>query len=345
MKDYSSITASIARTFESNLLFMRSKYQYHYALRKWRIDNDQKYVQPIFIDFQMRTLKMIPKINKMDDPDYVKKESEKMLLHYPTEPEKKAKRREIYAKKPEILFYSNILHYIFLAKTYSVDILPEYKPYMDKAIKILKDVDLKSLFLDEGFIEHNPSGSANDSYYLKYLGIDDYEPELLEKFKSFWLNRKTNTHLQFINKIYGMTHLVIAASYYYQQIVDKEKMKWILTFFEKEIDTIIREANADVVAEVGLCFRLCGIQEHPVIDACREHIAKFFNPERGVITKEESVSTLERLEHRNVISLLLFSSYESFNLGPNIALFIREKDRTLYIPEKGHFIGYEEDED
>jgi hypothetical protein len=333
------VVTEIKKTYEKKLAFLRPYYQYHYAQRLWRIDNDQKYLQPIFADFQIRTLKYIPTIARLDNHAFVKEESLKLLKGYPGKTEKKALRRKVYEKYPEVLFYSHLLQYLFLAKAYYLNTYPGFRDYYNKALGALKRVDLKKFYLSPEMIEYNPSASANYSYYQKYLGVADYEKELLTTFKDFWLNKETPTKLEFLNKVYGLTHLVIASSYFYQEIVNYHKLEWIFDFFDENFDLIIERSNPDVVAEVGLCFKLAGKFDHKVVKKAQKYVISKFDPEKGFIPRDNKEASIEKLEHRNTIALLLLSDFDDLNLGPNLAIYLRERKRALYLPEKGRFIG------
>ena len=339
------IVNSIVDTFDSHLGFLRHRYQYHYALRRFRVDNNSKYVQPILTDFQMRSLKWFPKLTSLSEKGFIEGEATRMANSYPDSSEKKALRKKVYLKNPQILFYNNLLLYLFLAKTYYLDFLEGFKEEFEKAINHLKEVDFENILFDEGIIEHNPSAVANCVYYLQFLEVVDLEDKLHTKFKAFWLEKATNSALSNKHKVYAMTHVIIAASYYYQRILKKDKFDWILTFFEKEFDWIVKNTNADIVGEVGLCFRLCGLHDHEIVKKASDHVISKFDEKEGLIPKEEGKSGHEKLEHRNSVSLLLLSDYEEFCLGPNLYILMREKGRTLYLPEKGKFVGVDEDED
>jgi hypothetical protein len=335
----------IIDTFERNLFSLPVKYQYHWATRRYRIDPDVKYIQPIWSDFQQRTLAAIPKIISVNFFNTPKRIGSQIVANYSTNTIKKKLRVEHYQKHPEILFYFNLIHYLFMVKSYRLRALGELKKHYTKGIGILTKVNWEELFLDPGLIAVNPSAVANNIYYLNFLGVINLERQLIQTYKDYWLSFTPKDPVEWQNKVYGLTHLIIAASYFYQRKVERVKFDWVLEFFENNIDQIIKNTNSDITAEVGLCFKLCGVKSHIVIDKTINHLHTQIDSDLGVIIREDGQNSLEKLEHRNVVATLLMSHWRRLTPGPDLYTFLKEEKKSLYIPIKGKMVGQEIVED
>lgn len=332
--EYKKIADRILDTYEKNLFSLSPKYQSHFAVRVLRVKDDERYLNPILVDFQSRTLTTIPRIKELQKGESPKNLAEEMLESYVAKSEKKRRRLEVYKKKPEIYFYLKLIHYLFLAKSFNLDKLEGFSDYFEVGVNHLKTVNLEEILFYEDLVEHNPSPVANSVYYLEYLGVGNLSEQLLDTYRTFWSERKANTEVEWQNKIYALTHLIIAASYFYQRYVEKESFSWILDFFERDFDEIAENTNPDIVAEVGLCFRLCGQKDHEVVKKAKDFVSSSFDEEKGYIPKENNKESLEKAEHRNIITVLLMADYDEFNQGPDLLSFMRKKRLTLYLPNK-----------
>jgi hypothetical protein len=117
------------------------------------------------------------------------------------------------------------------------------------------------------------------------------------------------------NKLYGMTHFIIADSRY-QRLVPELKYCWILDYFDTNIAQILSWAKPDVVAEVGLCFRLCGLHDHRVVELVKERLAQAFDEDRGIIPSAASEVDFDSSEHRNAVAYLVFFPWDTLREGP-----------------------------
>lgn len=337
------VVVQIIKTYEENLFSLHLKYQYHWSLRRWRLSGDKKYLQPIFNDLQRRTMSLVPKIKKLGWRTPAAVLGRRMLESYHASTPKKKNRLKVYQRSPEVLFYINLIHYLFLVKTYKLNNLPGLAVFYQKATRHLarKVKKISRLLFSKSLITHNPSAVANSVYYLKFLKIADHEEKLLQTFKTFWLKKKAKNDLDWENKIYALTHVIIAASYFYQRFLEAERFIWILDFFEKNFKEIAKNTNPDIVAEVGLCFKLCRKQS-PTLKKAQKFVLDAFDTKAGYVVREKTKNSLEKAEHRNILAVLLLSEYKGFVPGPDLQEFIKTSKRKLYLPQKGKYIGLEE---
>ncbi len=136
----------------------------------------------------------------------------------------------------------------------------------------------------------------------------------MENFHSFFLQEKNESFYKFQNKIYGLTHFIICDSHYYQKFASKRKNEWILKILEKEISKILK-TNVDLIAEVGLCFKLCR-KFSSVIEIIEKYLVRSFNwklkyyPYAG--------KSLAKAEHRNVLAYMFLKEFKKLYPGPNL---------------------------
>lgn len=338
MNKYTQIADKIGETYEDNMIFLRPKYQWHYFTRKYRIDNDQIYVQPILASYQLLSLRGFNNLLNIADKDFVSKESHRKLAKWTNKKAKMDARKKLYTRDPEQLYYFLTLRFMFYLKTFYLHDHPKIKDAYDKAVKELRGIDFSKWLFSPEMLEKNPSGSSNYTFYMQFMGVHDYEEQLINSLRDYWEKNKSSDDISFENKVYGHTHFILAASYFYQRLLKKEKFEWALAFFENNFEKIMNMKNADVIAEVGLAFRLCGMSDHEIVTKTSEYLVGIFDEKRGVVPREGMKSSLERLEHRNILAIMLLSSWDKLNLGPNLTVFMREHNREFFLPKKGVFL-------
>ncbi|MBM3205295.1 DUF3541 domain-containing protein [Candidatus Shapirobacteria bacterium] len=326
-----NITQKITQTYESHLFSLSLNLQSHFTKRLWRIKGEEKYLPLILSAFQLETLKMARYVFLLGErsPGQI---GEQMMkeTNYRGFSTRGQKKEILYRKNPELFFWIKLIHYLFQVKSY--DLAAVLKEIYSPALKKLSKVDLKSLFLNPLAIKFDPSEMANSIYYLQFLGVLDLTGEFKKYLVTFWQKQKTEADWLYKSKIYALTHLVIAASYFYQRFVPQSDFKDILKFFEKNIAEIIKRTNADIVAEVGLCFRLAQ-KDSPAMAKMRQYLLSQYQPKLGYIPNKGK--GLAKAEHRNIIAILCLSDYQKLLPGPNLAQFIRQKRKLFYIPKKG----------
>lgn len=340
-----SILKTIVESYEKNLFSLGLKYQSHWSTRMWRVNPNERYLRTIYNSFQLETLGIFPRLlSWLNKEKSAKDIGLEILENYKPAAPKKKLRLNFYREKPEIIFYLNLISYIFRAKSLELHKLEYFKEFYNNAINKLIELEIEKKILDKNLIDVNPSAVANTIYYLKYLGIGNQDSALLTLYKDHWLSFVPQNKLDWQNKVYALTHLIIAATYFYQQFADPKIFAWILDFFEKNIHEIIENTNPDITAEVGLCYRLCKINNNTVISRVEELLLSRFDSAKGYIPKEENDS-MSKAEHRNIVAILFLTPDLNLNPGPDILKFLKEEKLNLFFPENGHFVGIREVED
>lgn len=330
------IAEEIVKTFEGNFLHLSPKHQSHWSVRRFRQTQNPSYKQPILTDFQLRTLRIYPWLLELENSQLILQIDQELLGRYSNLSPKKARRLAAYKNNPTLLFYRLIVEYLVLGKNLGFDQVNGWKETFNRAKKHLQTIDLSKLYLNDDFIGTNPSAAANMTGYLRSLEIVDLEAETHQKFKDYWLQKEVVDDIDRHLKIYSMTHIVIATSDYYQHPVEPEKVQWILDYFEENIDEIIAQTTPDIVAEVGMAFKLAGVAS-PAYHKARDFVARAFNAQVGFIPRSTEEVDLEKAEHRNILAVLLLSDATEWHTGPNLSDFVAGK--SFYLPKEIELIG------
>ncbi|HWY34312.1 MAG TPA: DUF3541 domain-containing protein, partial [Nitrosopumilaceae archaeon] len=300
------VVSRIIETYEKILFSLASTYQQHWSLRLYRLQKERKYLQPIWSGFQSYTLYALPKIASEKTDEEL---GMGMLSGYEPIGLKKQIRLAFFKKNPGLAFTTTVAHYLFVAKSLNLSNLKGFNKYYELGINRLKKVDWDKILIKGELVNVHPSACANTIYYLKYLDVINLEDELLLLYKTKWLNFIPKGEMDWQNKVYALTHVIIAGSYFYQIYLENGKFDWILKFFEKDIDEIIKNTNPDIIAEVGLCFRLCKKNKNKTVTKIKKYIVSCFDDKKGYIPREAR-DTMSRAEHRNILAILLLADYD-----------------------------------
>mmetsp|Transcript_23829 Transcript_23829/g.57769 ORF Transcript_23829/g.57769 Transcript_23829/m.57769 type:complete len:520 (+) Transcript_23829:23-1582(+) len=192
---------------------------------------------------------------------------------------------------------------------------------------------MKTMLLED------PAKCTNCIYFLRRIGILDVVESAWQQYQHVWeldiLRRPRKLDLY----LYGLTHFVLNESIFYQLRIDLDlcyashkagkaglccAYRWILSYFEANIEGILGLANPDIVAEVGLCFKVCSQTSSAAYPRCLEYIracVRFCSLERRTLLfsqDSEASRGLRRSEHSNCVGLLLLAQWpQSLFWGPH----------------------------
>lgn len=315
-----SIKERIVSTYENNLINIDKSHQLHWFIRRYRITGDDKYKAIVLENYKHKLSEIAPMLEKLNNIPDAQKIGQEIVTSMKATNSRKAKRIPFYRKNPQLLVYMDILNFLFITKSLGLVNEEIVEKLYKKGLKFFIANKLTNHFLTKSLISTDPSGAANMVYYLKYLEISDLERELLSKFKKYYLDMKPGDSDKWLDKVYAFTHLIIAASNYYQNFVNEDKFKWIYDYFEKDVSRIIKNTSSDVVAEVGMCFKLSGNFNNQILEKIKKHLVTKFDDDKGYIPREFN-DTLNRAEHRNILAVMLFSEFTKLFPGPNLSSF------------------------
>ncbi len=309
----------LQQTFEPKLYQLPPRIQGHYGLRMFRLSGKEEYLQSSLIDLYSVTDAQRFYACSSDDQAFIKHQANIMIDQLGNGPRARARKKAIQPW-PEFIFYADAL----LRYGSRIDALGFYSPCHSKMLQALKDYDLTEAITDPAMIKSWAAQLANYVYWSEQLNSGDYIAAYTKAFKNVYADDKDSnlSKRQFKNKIYGMTHFIFAASHYYQKRISAKEFKWILDYFQNNIDRIINETSNDVIAEVGVSFLLAEQYQHPVVARCQDHIISQIDPHYNMILSPSGRFDLASGEHRNMLALMLLNGMQSpLHPGPNLASY------------------------
>lgn len=154
---------------------------------------------------------------------------------------------------------------------------------------------------------------ANEVYWLRQITGQDYRALFIKQFQALYPDQADDTLSEFHywNKLYIMTHLMIADSDYYQRTIDAEEWQWVLDYYRANLDTILQKGKPDVIAEIGVCFLLANQANDPAVAKIRHYISEAVDKANPMIPSFHSKNfDLSKGEHRNVLAIMLLDWQE-----------------------------------
>ncbi len=314
-----AIASSIQRKFDAALSSMTPQTQEHYAVRMYRVTGDDRYLYPIMLNLRIAVRNLTTDYDSLECVQYRKRRTQELMAQYEGDDRKSRMRRDLLAKRGDMSFYLNLLYVCNKISDYKIAD-PELSAKKRALVDSLQNIDFASFLLDTATIRIFAAQAVNYVYYLRDLGIADVTQEYMAAFRRVFPDDDEGdlTPLEFRDKIYGLTHIVLAASRYYQRPVARNEFLWIFAYFENNISDIITETKPDIIAEVGLCFLLAGELRNPLVERCRDAVREAFDRKKGIILSPSGKDNLEAGEHRNVLAYMIFAWPEMLHPGPDL---------------------------
>lgn len=318
--DHAAVAAAIRERYEAALPDLPHSKQRHYAQRLYRITGDARYL-PLNRDYGQRLVGRIrEEIEALDTPDHAERRAREKVAAYPTGSEKQRRRKRMLAEWGEIAYAKSLAFELTQAQYHGLlneADLPGYR----RALDYLASVDFRPFLLDSDVMAIYAAQVANLVYYLEDLGVTDLREEVITAFRQQYPPRRDPrlSTAEYRNKIYGMTHFVIAASDYYQQPVSAEEFRWVLDEFAASLERILADTKEDIYTEVGISFLLAGEEEHPAVGRLQDALVGAYDPEARMVPSEQGGTDLANGEHRNVLAIMLLDWPERLYPGPKIS--------------------------
>lgn len=301
---YSQSAQLIKDTYESQLYTLPAFREGHFGLRMYRQTLNDKYLPAIWTDMAQVANRLNHFANEVTAPEQVFLYSEARLATYHDKEDERSQRRYTVTKhQPEYLYLGiDLIGAMARADEYGL------KHKQDKTLRgVLRRYDFARYATDPEMIEAWAAQLANQVYWLRQLGEQDVVNAFTDAFRTTYPDNqdKKLSPQQYSNKIYGMTHIILGDSQYYQKQVNEADHQWIYDYFRDNIDTIILRSKEDVIAEVGISFLLAGLDSDPVVEKTRQAIQSAINTQQGMIPSVEGDYDLKYGEHRNVLAIML----------------------------------------
>ncbi|MEJ6079931.1 DUF3541 domain-containing protein [Vibrio sp. 1-Bac 57] len=307
----------IRSTYEARLYTLPAFKSGHYGLRMYRQTLDNKYAAAIWSDMARVASRLNFFANEVHTPEQIRKYAEQRVEGYlGEESERSQLRYQITKEMPEYLYLGvDLLGSMARANEYGLQHLEN-----NRLKQIIRRYDFTKYATNEAMIKAWAAQLANQVYWLRQLGEQDVVEEFITTFRKVYPDAMDNSlsEQQFGNKIYGLTHIIFAASAYYQHSVREQDHQWLFDYYRDNIDTIIARAKEDVVAEVGINFLLAGLDNDPVVLKTRKVIQQSLNRDQGLVPSVTGGVDLKKGEHRNVLAIMLLD-WKGVHAAPTIS--------------------------
>ncbi|SDL19558.1 protein of unknown function [Franzmannia pantelleriensis] len=314
------VAEAIQARYEAELFTLSPDKQRHYAQRLYRISGDARYVPLSESHAKRLMLRLGESLDGLAlHDDYAARRSQVLLDAYPTRTARQRARRQMFADWDDMIYARRLLFTLIQLDYYGLLDAPRLAGH-EPALDYLAQVDFAAFLTDPQVLSVYAAQVANIVHYLYQLGIVDLRDEVVGAFRQHYSPARVAALDvdEYRNRIYGMTHLVIADSRYYQREVSAAEHAWILEAFAAELPRILRDTTEDIMAEVGISFLLAGQQDHPAVTQLREAIVDAYDPQARMIPATDGSTDLERGEHRNVLAIMLLRWPEQLHPGPDL---------------------------
>ncbi|MFV0575432.1 MAG: DUF3541 domain-containing protein [Vibrio sp.] len=309
----------IKHTFESQLYTLSADTAGHYGLRMFRQTLDAKYSAAVWSDMARVASTLNRIASEIQTPKQAEAYGENELKAY-NKPDKTRTflRYQATQKMPEYLFLGiDLLSTMARADEYGLK--HKYNKHLHN---LLRQFDFKPYATDPDMIKAWSAQLANQVYWLRQLDEQDVVNDFITAFQKVYPDAQDAqlSDQQYANKIYGMTHVIFAASQYYQFKIDEKEFAWIYDYFDNNIDQILKRTKNDVVAEVGISYLLAGKTQSPALAKAKESIAQAVDMDKGMIPSIDGDFELQKGEHRNVLAIMLLD-WQGVNNAPTAESF------------------------
>ena len=307
----------IRTTYETKLFTLPAFKSGHYGLRMFRQTLDNKYAAAIWSDMARVASQLNRFANEIYTQEQIQDYSNRRLKNYLKKTGERSKLRyEATKQMPEYLYLGvGLLGSMARANEYGLKHRED-----DKLRQVIRRYDFTRYATNKTMIKAWAAQLANQVYWLRQLGEQDVVNEFINAFRKTYpdSNDCKLSEQQFGNKIYGLTHIIFAASAYYQHPIKEQDFQWLYDYYRNNIDMIITRAKEDVIAEVGINFLLAGLDDDPVVLKTQKAIQQALDREHGMIPSVTGEVELENGEHRNVLAIMLLD-WKGVHAAPTVS--------------------------
>ncbi|MEI8608851.1 DUF3541 domain-containing protein [Enterovibrio sp. Hal110] len=276
----------------------------HYGLRMYRQTQDDYYKGAVWTDMARVASRLNAYAADIDSQADVERLGKVRLSHYGSgDSERDALRQKAGTGREEYLVLgAGLISSMARANEYGLAHIED-----EKLREVLGWYDFSVYVSNPEMIRAWAAQLANQVYWLKQLGEDDLTKTFESAFRETYPDGEDAqlSTQQFNNKLYGMTHIILAASEYYRVPVSESDYAWIYTYYRDNIDTILARSKPDVVAEIGISFLLAGLDDDPVVERARAYVREAISEQAGIVPSVSGSVDLAKGEHRNVLAIML----------------------------------------
>lgn len=306
---------AIQAVYDEALPSLSAAKRRHYAQRLYRLTGEERYLD----DNRAYGRRLVNWLERdlagLEEPDYVARRSQELLSRHLTGTPRQRARRVMFEEWGEMIFARELLFRLVQAQYHGL--LGEIDGH-ERGLAYLAGLDWRRFLTDPHVLGVYSAQVANQAHFLHQLGVADLRREVTDAFRERYHPGSAEGlgRTEYHNKLYGMTHFMIAASRYYQRQVSAEEFDWVLGAFERDLERILARATEDILAEVALCFLLAGQEAHPAVERIRDALVEAVDAEAGIIPSPVGSLDLEGGEHRNVLAIMVLRWTGRLHPGP-----------------------------
>lgn len=319
--DAGEVAERIQQRYERDFHLLPMSKQRHYAQRLYRLTGSEAYLE-INQQYADQVLSRLRQdLDALaEDAAFLDQTVTAALARYPLRSERQRQRYHLLSQREDLIFASRLLFRLTQVRYYGLE--AELTPVQwQTARTYLSSRPFQSWVTHPDMLERYTAQTANWVWFLHELEFLDLRSEYVQAFQAHFPSERDPylNQAALRNKLYGLTHIVIAASRYYQQAVSAEEFAWVLEAFRALDQRILREATEDIYTEVGISLRLMGQQDEPLLAKIEAALIQAFDPEANLIPSPQGSLSLVSGQHRNVLAILLLKWPEALHPGPRLA--------------------------
>ncbi|MBI5267366.1 MAG: DUF3541 domain-containing protein [candidate division Zixibacteria bacterium] len=319
------IAQAIRQTFDRSLSSFEQEIQRHYALRMYRLTGDTTYLPTLRQGLALTLSELEADVVHASDSVYIGRRMEELLEPLRDDNRKDRLRLPALRDLGPFLYHLHLLENTAKIREYRLTDSVSTR-LCGQADSILRTVDFSPL-MDTQVIRVYAPQAANFVWWL-YAGKGaDLRDQFMERFRSLYPD-SLDARLkgpEYLDKLYGLTHLILPVSEYFQHNVHPEPYRWVLDYFRANKKRIMKSATSDIIAEIGICFLMCDMPDDPMVAECRHRIVADFDKRSGFILSPSGNRDMSTAEHRNVLAFALLAWPERLFPGPYLTDYVGDR--------------------
>jgi len=283
-----NVAHSIQRYFDNNMASLRWEKQLHYAERLGKITGQKKYLDQVerLIPQQMHEAKRLCALLTSDWSQEAKVLLASVKVLKPADKLK----IELYKSDPYLLIVFRFLWFVYNSW------LVTQKDPAPLADDLLETISQK--LLKKETVRAVSSRVANSCYALEKV----YNVPLVESYlNTVNLLKSSRKPDEITNWYYGLTHVLINESGYYQRFIPEYQNRQVTKLLIKDSPRIIQTENIDLALETAISTRLTGISLNAYETKLKKRLLSKYN---GIYIPHEVSTNINDTEHRNVLTLI-----------------------------------------
>ena len=321
-----SIGEQIRDHYEQSFAGLSPAKQRHYATRLYRITGQPDYLPTLYDDLIGDAAIPNEDLQHLHRREYRLQRAREIAHAYRDDTSKHRRRKQLLLAYDEIPFAKNLLYYLHKVDQLGLSGKPPFAD-TDNGLDYLRQVDFARFVLNPTVIRAYSPQLANMVYYLHDLGIRDLRRDFRHRFRQVFPDLPPQAGPALNARLYGMTHILIAASGYYQRPIKRHDFPWIFDYFERHHREIIRFTKPDIYTEMALGFLLAGEDNHAVVHAVRSALERVYDDRARMIPSTRWGTDLDKGEHRNVLAIMLYHWPSHLHPGPDLSRYPAYRQR------------------